>query len=117
VTPGTRPARRSARAAPLPAGDRVAAFICLTVVAMVQILLNKTAAEIGAAHPRHSMPPSVSGSVSGLRPCWRGRAPCRRFGAPIASAMGEDKKPAPGRAGKKNAGAPSAYGLPPAPSL
>src|SRR5262245_3586290 len=51
ITPGTRPARRSARAAPLPARDRAAAFICLTVVAMVQILLNKAAADIGAAHP------------------------------------------------------------------
>src|SRR5262249_59751741 len=109
MTPGTRPARRSARAAPLPARDRVAAFICLTVVAMVQILLNKTAAEIGAAHPRRSMPPSVAGSVSGLRQCWRGRAPCRRFGALIASAVGEDKKSAPARAGQKNDGDPKGY--------
>src|SRR5262245_25351572 len=44
-------------------------------------------------------------------------APCRRFGALIASAMGKDKKRALARAGKKNDGDPSAYGLPPAPSL
>src|SRR5262249_59807964 len=95
----------------------VAAFIGWAVVAVVVILLNKGAAEIGGAHPRRSVPASVAGSVSGLRQCWRGRAPCRRFGALIASAMGKDKKRAPARAGKKNDGDPSAYGLPPAPSL
>src|SRR5262249_40014873 len=98
----------SARAAPLPARDRVAAFICLTVVAMVQILLNKTAAEIGAAHPHRSMPPSVSGSVSGLRPCWRRRAPCRRVGALIARVRGKNKNRPRARGGKKNDGAPGA---------
>src|SRR5215475_7891664 len=50
TTPGTRPARRSARAAPLPARERVAAFICLTVVAMMQILLQRNGRE--AAHLR-----------------------------------------------------------------
>src|SRR5262249_61944286 len=79
---------------------------------MVQILLNKTAAEIGAAHARRSMPPGCLG-------CGRvgAGAPCRRFGALIGSAMGKDKKRAPARAGKKKGADPSAYGLAPAPSL
>src|SRR5262245_61459856 len=68
------------------------------------------------------MPPSVSGtsvsrSVSGLRACWRRRAPCRRFGALIASTMGKDKKRAPAPPAKKNDGDASGYGLPPEPSL
>src|SRR5262249_1197304 len=89
---------------------------------MVQILLNKTAAQSVRPILTRSMPPSVSGtsvsrSVSGLRPCWRRRAPCRRFGALIASTIGKDKKRALAPPAKKNDGDASGYGLPPEPSL
>src|SRR5262245_56439494 len=75
---------------------------------MVQTLLNKTAAEIDAAHPH---PQDVGRGRVGAG------APCRRFGALIASTMGKDKKRAPAPPAKKNDGDPSGYGLPPEPSL
>src|SRR5262245_41297839 len=58
-----------------------------------------------------------SPAACGLRPYWRRRAPCQRFGALIASTMGKDKKRAPAPPAKKNDGDPSGYGLPPEPSL
>jgi hypothetical protein len=54
----------------------------LTVVAILKILLQQTAAEIGAAHLGAG-------------------APRRRFGALIASAMGKDKNARRRRPGRK----------------
>src|SRR5258708_22456562 len=83
MTPGTRPARRSERAAPLPARGRAVAFIALTV-AMTRILCDAFQGCV-CCNMKRPLPRPPGG---GLPP--RGRS--RRLRRLITAAGGIDKE-------------------------
>src|SRR5262249_55455487 len=88
---GPGPQGVRAREPPLRAADRAAAFICLTVVAILQTLLQQNGRRnrCGPSSPRHASK-RIRKPVRAAAHLGAGEAR-PRFGALIASATGKDK--------------------------
>src|SRR5262249_41756765 len=91
----------------LPARDRAAAFICLTVLAILPTLLQQNGRRdrCGPSSLEHASKPIRNKPVRNTRARAAAHldagAPGRRFGALIASAMGKDKNARGGRPWRK----------------
>src|ERR1700751_5999686 len=87
MIPGTRPARRSARAAPLPARERVAALIRLTVAIVYPRVKPCNAKEIPRQPPGVPVMPRKAALITARRAENKERPPrARRRGYQAANA-------------------------------